>query len=169
MAAVLCEHRVTVVEPVRGFEPPLQPYKGRVLPLNYTGLVGVDGIEPSSDGVSDRCLTAWLHSIGCGGWNCTSDLRHIRPLPCYLATPHRCCGWIRTSASQGNSPVSYRSTTQQRMGLALISPDTDSISHCCSFVLVDRTGIEPVPRRCKRHMLPLPLTAHEIVYQGHVL
>lgn len=92
MAAVLCEHRV---EPMRGIEPPLQPYKGRVLPLNYIGmLVVVAGVEPAHDCVSDSCLTTWRHHTGC-------------------------CGWIRTSASQGNSPVSYRSTTQQRMRRAL--------------------------------------------------
>src|ERR1017187_3275110 len=79
------------VEPVRGFEPPLQPYKGRVLPLNYTGLVVAAGVAPACNCVSDSRLTDWLHHIGC-------------------------CGWIRTSASQGNSPVSYRSTTQQRNG-----------------------------------------------------
>jgi hypothetical protein len=54
MAAVLCEHRV---EPMRGFEPPSTSYKDAVLPLNYIGMVVVDGIEPSHHGVSDRCLT----------------------------------------------------------------------------------------------------------------
>lgn len=79
------------MEPMRGIEPPSTSYKDAVLPLNYIGMVVAAGFEPASYAVSGRCLGR-------------------------LATPHRCDGWIRTSASRGNSPVSYRSTTSQRNG-----------------------------------------------------
>ena len=44
------------MEQVRGIEPPLQPWQGRVLPLNYTckEMAVQTGIEPAISSVTGR-------------------------------------------------------------------------------------------------------------------
>ena len=43
-----------------GFEPVIKVLQTSALPLGYAAMTGLEGFEPSHDGIKIRCLTAWL-------------------------------------------------------------------------------------------------------------
>ena len=43
-----------------GFEPVIEVLQTSALPLGYAAITGLEGFEPSHDGIKIRCLTAWL-------------------------------------------------------------------------------------------------------------
>lgn len=48
------------LEAATGFEPVIKVLQTSALPLGYAALTGLEGFEPSHDGIKIRCLTAWL-------------------------------------------------------------------------------------------------------------
>ena len=48
------------LEATPGFEPGIKVLQTSALPLGYAALTGLEGFEPSHDGIKIRCLTAWL-------------------------------------------------------------------------------------------------------------
>ena len=99
------------------------------------------GFEPPSTSYKDAVLP--LNYIGlvvaagvAPACNCVSD--------------SRLAGWLHhIAATAGIEPAPNR-VTAGRLTARLHGNE-----------MVDRTGFEPVPRRCKRHMLPLTLVAHD--------
>src|SRR3954463_1539150 len=43
-----------------GFEPVIKVLQTSALPLGYAAMTGLEGFEPSHDGIKIRCLTTWL-------------------------------------------------------------------------------------------------------------
>ena len=48
------------LEAATGFEPVIKVLQTSALPLGYAAITGLEGFEPSHDGIKIRCLTAWL-------------------------------------------------------------------------------------------------------------
>jgi hypothetical protein len=48
------------LEAATGFEPVIEVLQTSALPLGYAAITGLEGFEPSHDGIKIRCLTAWL-------------------------------------------------------------------------------------------------------------
>ena len=48
------------MEAATGFEPMIKVLQTSALPLGYAAMTGLEGFEPSHDGIKIRCLTAWL-------------------------------------------------------------------------------------------------------------
>ena len=48
------------MEAATGFEPVIEVLQTSALPLGYAAITGLEGFEPSHDGIKIRCLTAWL-------------------------------------------------------------------------------------------------------------
>ena len=48
------------MEAATGFEPVIKVLQTYALPLGYAAITGLEGFEPSHDGIKIRCLTAWL-------------------------------------------------------------------------------------------------------------
>jgi hypothetical protein len=48
------------LEATPGFEPGMEVLQTSALPLGYAAMAGLEGFEPSHDGIKIRCLTAWL-------------------------------------------------------------------------------------------------------------
>ena len=48
------------LEAATGFEPVIEVLQTSALPLGYAAITGLEGFEPSHDGIKIRCLTTWL-------------------------------------------------------------------------------------------------------------
>ena len=51
---------IYLMKAATGFEPVIKVLQTSALPLGYAAMTGLEGFEPSHDGIKIRCLTAWL-------------------------------------------------------------------------------------------------------------